>query len=105
MRHLLSDHVVCNQQHVPELPVPGHHEDALVERVECSHCDFLSVHAPPIRLAISKTARLRASGCSGSFVLYNQRQLIGVDVVKVAVDVDMLWRTFRFSHQASVVLQ
>ncbi len=42
----------------------------------------------------SPAARLRASGCSGSFVLYNQRQLIGVDVVNVAVDVDLLWRTF-----------
>ena len=49
-------------------------ENGLVERVECSHRDFLSVHAPPIRLAISETTRLRASGCSRSFVLYNKRQ-------------------------------
>ena len=67
--------------------------------------DDLAGNVPPIGLAISETARLRASGSSASFVLYNQRQLMGVGIVKVAVDVDMMWRTFRFSHQPGVVLQ
>jgi len=38
-------------------------------------------------------------------VLDNQRQLICVDVVNVAVDVDMLWRAYRFCHQPGVVFQ
>ena len=76
-------------------------------RVSC--CGWFPVHHLYSYTALIKyfplTLWLRASGCSGSFVLYNQRQLFGVDVVNVAVDVDILWRTFRFSHQAGVVLQ
>ena len=67
--------------------------------------DDMAGNVPPIGLAISETARLRASGSSTSFVLYNQRQLMGVGIVKVAEDVDMMWRTIRSSHQVRVVLQ